>query len=102
MRTFLLLLLCSTVAQAFEFPSNPDRFQSIYVELFKAQQAGIAKAGVDGAQTNGGLVGFGGRYKVPVSGAVTIHSFAETAGINNNHQFTDGYKLGVGFQLYMK
>jgi hypothetical protein len=79
MRTFLLLLLCSTVAQAFEFPSNPDRFQ-----------------------TNGGLVGFGGRYKVPVSGAVTIHSFAETAGINNNHQFTDGYKLGVGFQLYMK
>ncbi len=102
MKTLIAALLLATAAQAQEIPDNPDRFQSIYVELFKAQQAGIPRAGVNDAQTNGGLVGFGGRYKVPVSSALTIHTFAETSGINNNKQFTDGYKIGAGLQVYIK
>ncbi len=98
----LLSVIVPVDAHAWEKGGNPDRFPSIGVELAKGQVAGIPKAGINGAQTNGGTVGFLGDFKFPVTQSLTLHTSFQTDGINNNLAYTDGYRLAVGLRVYLK
>jgi hypothetical protein len=92
----------SGVAGAWDTRLNPDRYPSLGVDLIKGQQAGIARGGANGFQTNGGLVGARADYRLPVSNAFTFHAAAESVGINNNMGYTDGYRLEFGGRIYFR
>lgn len=97
-----LLAGLAGVAGAWSTKDNPDRYPSLGFDLIKGQQAGIPKAGVNGVQTNGGLVGAKVDYRLPVTSAFTFHAGAESVGINNNLGYTDGYRLEIGGRVYFR
>ena len=94
------VIFCVVVGNAFawERPGNPDRYISFGLEVFKGQEAGILKA----AETNGGTAGGKLDMRLPVNGNITLNFFGENTGINNNKDFTEGYKLGLGLRVYVK
>lgn len=97
----VLALLAAAAAHAWEIERNPDRYPSIGLDLYKGQLAGLPRAGVAGAQTTGGTVGGILDLRLPVTGSLTWHAFASSEGAANNKDFTDGYRVGMGFRVYM-
>lgn len=96
-----LSLLC-VPAFAWNTDRNPDRVPSLGVDLIKGQQAGIARGGANGFQTDGGLVGARVDYRLPMTNALTFHFAGESLGINNNMGYTDGYRLEVGGRFFFQ
>lgn len=94
----LALLLLAPQVYAWEKRENPDRYPSLGVELAKGQEAGIRRDGT----TNGGTVGFKADFRAPVTGSLTLHVSGESIGINNNLEYTSGYRLAVGMRVYIK
>ncbi len=96
---YVLPFLLSSFAFA-EFANNPDRVPSLGIDLIKGQVAGLPRAGVNGAQTDGGTVGFRADLRYPITQSITIHTMGENIGVNNNKDFTEGYQLEVGMRVY--
>ncbi len=98
----MLLLLTASVARAYDTGSNPDQFPSLGMDVIRAQAPGILRAGVDGKQTSGALVGFKADMRYPLTNIVTLHAAGESLGIDNNQSFTDSYRMEFGLRVYFK
>lgn len=101
MKTLIIALVVGVagVAGAYEKPGNPDRYMSFGIDIFKGQEAGMVRA--DGG-TNGGTTGGKLDIRLPISSNLTLSAFGENTGINNNKDFTEGYKIGIGLRVYVK
>lgn len=99
--TVAMLFVASTAVCAARH-DNPDRYPSLGLDIIKAQAVGILRAGVNGTQTNGGLTGFRADYRYPCTQSITLHTAGEALGINNNKDFTEGYRVELGLRVYFK
>ncbi len=98
-----IVTLAAGSSFAFDKSQNPDRFLSFGVDLSTGKLPGMLTANQPGAPaTDGGFVKGALDVRVPITNAVTIHTFGSTTGVNNNLQFSSGNELGVGFRVYLQ
>lgn len=99
MKRIIALLLLAAPLMAYEQPGNPDRYFSFGIEAFKGQEAGIARAN---SGTDAGTAGGKLDIRFPISSNITLNAFGENTGIDDNKDYTEGYKIGIGLRVYVK
>lgn len=101
--TALVYFASVATAGAWEFPKNPDRFPSFGLETSAGKLAGIPKATPTGApHTDGGFVQGKVDLRLPVSSYITVNLLGESTGINNNLEFSEGHRVGLGVRVYIQ
>lgn len=99
----IFMLLLSTSGYAWEFEKNPDRYPSFGIEAASGHLAGTLKDTQPGApHTDGGYVQGKLDIRLPISSMITVNFFGEQTGINNNLQFSDGSRVGIGVRVYVQ
>lgn len=104
-RVGLIALILSTaaVANAWEIQKNPDRYPSFGIEASTGKLAGIQKDVPAGApHTDGGFVQGRLDVRLPISSNVTVNLVGENTGVNNNLQFSEGNRVGLGVRVYIQ
>lgn len=99
----VLIFATASVANAWEFDKNPDRYPSFDIEASTGKLAGILKDTPAGApHTDGGFVQGHVDLRLPVSSNITLTLLGESTGINNNLQFSEGNRVGAGVRVYIQ
>lgn len=99
----LLVTIMTRQSFAWEFRSNPDRYPSFGLEASEGKLAGIQKDTPSGApHTDGGFIDGKLDIRLPISDYITVNAFGESTGINNNLQFSEGNRIGIGVRVYVQ
>jgi len=99
----ILMMLVAGKASAWQFEKNPDRLPSFGVEVSTGKLAGILKDTPAGSpHTDGGFVQGKLDVRLPVSHCVTVNVLGESTGVNNNLQFSEGNRVGLGVRVYIQ
>lgn len=99
----VLIVSVASVANAWEFQKNPDRFPSFGLETSTGKLAGMAKDVPAGApRTDGGFVQGRLDLRLPISSCITVNLSGEHTGVNNNLQFSEGHRLALGVRVYIQ
>lgn len=98
----IVIAFLTEPAHAADITKNPDQMPSIGWLLSNGHLPMTRTTVPDGLEsTNGAYIRWMIDVRYPISNTVTLNFEAELTGVNNNRDFSNGTRLGVGMRVYL-